>query len=882
MNSISTFLSKALGLFMLAFIGLPVLTHAQTTASTKPVTTGKITGKVIDAKTQEPVDFVTISLLKSTETAATKGTYSNESGEFIFQKIPFGAYKITFSFVGYETYTLTNVVLSAEKPVLKYDEIKLKQASTKLNEVTVTAQRSPFQVGADGLTYNVEESLQNSGASAVEALQRIPSVQVDADGKITVRGSSDIKVLIDGEPTELSKVLDMIPANALQKIEVLTNPSAKYTAEGSGGIINIVTKNRAGLRGSSLTVGANANTRNRYSGRLSYNYFTRKFSSFNNYNYSPFNNNTSSELFRENYSNNGISYLNQRSSGNNNSQNHNFFSNNTIRFNTTNSMTVNLGVTGSTNNNTNSSLNSQLNSELVEYGNFTRNNNSSNDNLTLKVGVGYRHIFVNKSQQQNFDRIAKRMDSIRNQMSKDPAFADSIRKVMQNPENARMAQQAGFTMQGGGGNRGGQGGGGMRMRGFDFQNQKELKTELNFSRSNRASNNAYNQYYYVPALDTSLQNNYSTDYGNTLGFKADLTWPFNQNKSRFETGVSSNLAFDTNRYRLDTLANNGSFEENRLLRNDFDKTDFVGAIYSQFSHTIKKFTFTGGLRLEYYKLNADLISRSFNFDKDFLTLHPSLNIFYKMDDVQSFKLSYSNRINRPSMNQLNPYIDNSDPLNIRFGDINLDPSRGHSFELGYNRFTSQGSISSSVYYRQTDDMINSITLVRERDTSFTTYGNIGQNRAYGVELNGNLMLFAGKLNLSGGASLNKNSFVNKRNSEFNRDRLTFNANSDARLSLPQNWNLSANLRYFGPQAFIQGYTEGYFTAGMDLRKTFLNRKLNLTISADDLFNTRNAARITSGSFVQTSKNQTVTRVIRLGLNYNFGGFNAAGGPQRGR
>ncbi|WP_165784607.1 TonB-dependent receptor domain-containing protein [Solitalea longa] len=870
-------MKRTLGVLLAVIISTTTFSFAQ--SGNKVATSGKITGKVIDAKTQQPLDFVTVALLKATETSGSKGTYSNENGEFLFQKTPFGSYKITISFVGYETLTLSNIVLSAEKPVVNYEDLKLKQVSNKLNEVTVTAPRSPFQVGTEGVTYNVEESLQNSGATAVEALQRIPSVQVDADGKITVRGSSDIKVLIDGEPTELSKVLDMIPASALQKIEVLTNPSAKYSAEGSGGIINIVTKNRSGLRGSSFTVGANANTRNRYSGRLGYNFFNRKFSSFNNYNYSPYNNSTASELYRENYDRNGnVSYLNQNSNGNINSQNHNFFSNNTLRFNSANSMTFNLNLTSSSNNNTNSQFSSLMNANQEAYQNFTRDNNSSNNNLTYRVGVGYRHVFLQQNQQQGFDRMMKVGDSIALKAAKDPKFADSMRTAMQNPvAMMAAAQKAGINlpaMMGGGS--GGPGGG---RRGFDFQNQKEFKTELNFSRNNMANNSAYNQFNSFPFIDTALQRAYTNNYSSTINFKADLSWPFNKNQSRFEAGLSTDIGLDQNRYHLDTLAEDG-FVENIRLANDFNKTDMINSVYTQFTHTIGKFTFVGGLRLENYYLNADLISRDHEFTKPFLTLHPSFSTLFKMDDVQSLRVSYSNRVNRPSMEQLNPYINTADQLNIKTGNLNLDPSRGNSFELGYNRFTALGSISSSVYYRQTDNMITSYTIVGERDTSFTTYANLSENRAYGLELNGSIMLFAGKLNVNAGASFNKNNFVNKLQSQFNRDRLTFNSNMDARLNLPQNWNLGGNIRYFGPQAFIQGYTEGYFTAGMDIRKSFLKRKLNFTISGDDLFNTRNAARITSASFVQTSKNQTTTRVIRFGINYNFGGFNLASGPMR--
>src|SRR2546428_1674019 len=174
-------------------------------------------------------------------------------------------------------------------------------------------------------------------------------------------------------------------------------------------------------------------------------------------------------------------------------------------------------------------------------------------------------------------------------------------------------------------------------------------------------------------------------------------------------------------------------------------------------------------------------------------------------------------------------------------------------------------------------MINSYTFIDEFGIANTTYANLGENISWGMDLNGNIMFFGGKLNVDMGATVLHNSFVNKFNSDFNREQYSFNSNLDGRLTLPSDWNIGANLRYTGPQAFLQGRTEGFLTAGMDLRKNFMKRKFNITLSADDLFNTRNSARIISSSFTQNSLNKTTTRVIRLGFNYRFGQLSAGGG-----
>lgn len=166
----------------------------------------------------------------------------------------------------------------------------------------------------------------------------------------------------------------------------------------------------------------------------------------------------------------------------------------------------------------------------------------------------------------------------------------------------------------------------------------------------------------------------------------------------------------------------------------------ISSGYLQFTQSLGKFTITAGLRLEQYNLVVNnLVSPDKDFDKPFLTLHPSINVMYKIDDIQSLRFGYSNRINRPTMDQLNPYVNITDPLNIKEGNINLNPSRGNTFELGYNRFTGVGSIGTSLYYRQTDDMITSYTVVGPRNISNTTYFNLGQNKAWGVDVNGSIM-----------------------------------------------------------------------------------------------------------------------------------------------
>lgn len=227
---------------------------------------GNIIGKIQDATNNEAVDFATVAVFKMGTESMVKGTSSNDGGAFKFFNLPYGKYSIRISFVGYDRQVFDNMELSAAHPVINFGTIKLKQSGNALAEVSITEKKQTVEYTADQITYNVGESLQAVGAVATDILKNVPMVNVDINGNATIAGKRNTRIFIDGKPSDymtanITDLLNVLPSDAIEKIEVMTNPPVKYSADGDG-IINIVLKKgyKVGLNGTlSMTAGSLGN-----------------------------------------------------------------------------------------------------------------------------------------------------------------------------------------------------------------------------------------------------------------------------------------------------------------------------------------------------------------------------------------------------------------------------------------------------------------------------------------------------------------------------------------------------------------------------------------------------------------------------------------------
>ncbi|MDP4184667.1 MAG: TonB-dependent receptor [Bacteroidota bacterium] len=265
-----------------------------------PASSGVLKGKIIDASSNQPMEYASIALYSAKDSALISGAVTAVDGTFSVKPLKYGQYYAVINFIGFQKQTIKNIQISPNKKLYDIGNIRLSSGGHSLQEVTVTAAQSQVQYKLDKKVVNVGQDINSRNGTAIEALQNIPSVNVDVDGNLTLRGSSSFTVLIDGRPSVLSgsDALKQIPATSIENIEVITNPSAKYDPSGVAGIINVILKKNVNL-GLTGIVNASVGTRDKYRSDVSLNYNKGKFNYILSVNFSDMKRYSTFDSYRE-------------------------------------------------------------------------------------------------------------------------------------------------------------------------------------------------------------------------------------------------------------------------------------------------------------------------------------------------------------------------------------------------------------------------------------------------------------------------------------------------------------------------------------------------------------------------------------------------------
>lgn len=289
---------------------------------------GRIEGRVVDAENEEPLSGATVSVHDAADSTLVTGSVTDEDGTFAINDIPHGTYTVRISFVGFATTNLTDVRLTRQRPERELDTITLSEQTAQLDEVTVSAERPAVDVQTDRTVYNTSEQLVTAGGSARTVLQDLPSIQVDIDGTISFRGNEGVTVHINGEPTSLSgqslaNFLQSLPAEAVESVEVIPNPSARYEPEGAAGIINIILKrNRSSGWSGGFTAGGGIPQSYSLSGNLGYQ--SGPWRVFSNYGFRGGSEDEGGTRFRQNLTEDPMEVLDQSSTESESDRGHTF------------------------------------------------------------------------------------------------------------------------------------------------------------------------------------------------------------------------------------------------------------------------------------------------------------------------------------------------------------------------------------------------------------------------------------------------------------------------------------------------------------------------------------------------------------------------------
>ncbi len=738
-------------------ITLLSLTAVLSAQDQTPKGNGKISGTVIDTKTNQPVEFATVALTDASG-KTIDGTIADAKGKFTISKVADGTYSLVISFIGYETITKSDLVIEGKKSDINVGTIKIGEEATQLGEVVVEAQKDLVEERVDRTIYNAENDATTRGGDATDVLKRVPMLSVDLDGNVSMRGSTNIMVLINNKPSTImansvADALKQIPSDQIKTVEVITSPSAKYDAEGSAGIINIITKKNTlegltlnvdagvGYRGSNL--GLNGNYRK---GKMGFSLGGFGRASYNVEGAFENDQNTidGTEIFQT------IQKANNRSQG--------LFGNYNLGWdydiNKKNSVTASVRYGVRNNNGFQDNLTSQSfqNGSSIPVSSSLRNVTTIDQSGTVDLNFNYTHLF--EKPQQEFSILALYSRNDRNN-----DFTNSI---------------------------------------LDFSSEEITQR---FKNENKGLNEEY-----------TIQADYQTPIG--------VNQMLEVGAKNIRRKVLSDFAYFT------AAGSDGEYvlQENQNLSNQLNYNQDVLASYASYTYSAKSgYSLKTGLRYEYTFINAFTRTEEDIDIPEYGVLVPSINASKKLKKG-TLKTSYNRRIQRPSIQFLNPNIQASNPFQRTVGNPELDPEYTNNFELGYSTFIKGTSLNFTGFLRNSNNAIQSLRNVAG-DTIVTTYANIGKENAYGMSFFANVSL--GKLSINGGgdvyfADLTNN--VPDPTQSASNQGWVYSGRLFGSYDLGNRWALQGFGFYRGRRVNLQGYQGGFGTYSLGARKEFKSKK----------------------------------------------------------
>jgi outer membrane receptor protein involved in Fe transport len=701
------------------------------------------------------------------------------------------------------------------KRIYDLGTITLSSGGVALDEVEITAVKSTNQFALDKRVFNVGTDLATRGGTAQDILDNVPSVNVDVEGNVTLRGSSGVRILVNGQLSGLVGIGDAnglrnIPSELIEKVEVITNPSARYEAEGSAGIINIVLKKdrRGGFNGSfdfitgdpyKLGVGVNTNYR---SGPLNFflNYSIRDNTSFGR-----------NDRYQENY------FADQTRAS--------FIDRDFERTGLSQTFRAGLGYTLAEN-------------TILTFSGLYRNGNDNNENITsyadYYLPAGTR--LIDQSTLTGADIILR--PELETEDESNSEFSINLDKTMGDGHTLRA--------------------------GLQYRSQNEI--EASDLREFLADANQN------PLSDPYLFQRTNNDEGeSSFIFNLDYVKPVGE-KGSMELGLRSTVRAVNNDYLVEEQNDAGVFESLPQFSNVFFYDENVHAAYGQYGNEVGNVSYQLGLRGEYSNVVTELQGTNEVNDRNYANLFPSLFFNYSFSEGSGMQLSYSRRIRRPRFWYLNPFFGFSDPRNFFGGNPNLDPEFSNNYELGYLKYWEKASLTSSIYYRHTYDVIERIQLEDANDESIliTRPENIGTEDNYGFEFVGNLRpakwwRMDGNLNLF--RSITEGSLGDV---VLNADTYTWSGRASTRFTFWNDSDLQIRYNYRAGRQTTQGNRDGVGTTDIAFSKDFLNKNLTLTINVRDLFNARKYIFETiTDNFYSSGFYQRRVRDISINFNYRL-------------
>ncbi|MCE7925533.1 MAG: TonB-dependent receptor [Haliscomenobacteraceae bacterium CHB4] len=786
---------------LLFILFLPALLAAQVPESGAPNAEKRILkGILADAESQIPLAYATVTLFSLPDSAAVTGAITDETGMFEVMAKP-GKYFLRAQFLSYKTKFVDGIALATDTDL---GAVLLTADATTLDEVVIRAEKSQVQFDLDKTVFNVGKDLANRGGSAADVLDNVPSVQVDAEGNVSLRGSENVRILVDGKPSGLvsfgSNGLQNLPANMIDRVEVITNPSARYEAEGMAGIINIVLKkeNRRGINGS---VDLTAGTPDEHGIALNMNLRRNKFNFFTNYGLRYQDSPGSNSMYQEYYSGDTTFITDLRGE-----RQRAGWSNN-LRLGADYSFTPKSTLTSAFS----WRYSDQDNYSLIRYYDFI-------NDLNNPVG------------------ITRRTD---NEKETEPNYEYSL------------TYKRSFGREG-----------------------HELSADFRFQDNSEREVSDFREIYFTSEEVLSGQPDLLQRSDNREGernaiLQLDYVHPFGKD-GKWEAGLRSGLRNINNDYIVEEFADN-AWTTLPGLSNNVLYGENIHAAYGIVGNKLNKLSWQAGLRTELADIKTELKQTNEVNDRPlYVNLFPSAHLNYDLPSENAIQVSYSRRIRRPHFRELNPFSQYTDARNFWGGNPNLNPEYTDAWEIGHLKRWEKGSLSSSVYYQYTTDVIERIRIQLSDTSAITRPTNLAVRHQYGFSFNGNYEPFS-VWKLTGNLNFFRSIMEGEYEGQvFDADTYTWFGRVSSRLTLLKKVDLQTTFNYRAPRQTTQGRAKAMYHADLAASTDVLNKNGTLTLSVRDVFNTRRWRSTTEGADFYTDGDfQWRARQVTLTFSYRL-------------
>ncbi|MFC6099090.1 TonB-dependent receptor domain-containing protein [Olivibacter domesticus] len=781
-----------------------------TNALAQPTT---VEGTIYDEITSTPISYASVTIHQKKDATLVNGVITNKQGKFSFPKLSAGNYILQIKFMGYETKKIDLKPFTAGQK-LNLGRIDINPSANFLNEVNIVSKQNPSYNVIDKQVYKAGQFESAKGGTAVDVIKNMPSVSVDGQGEISVRGSKGFLVLINGKPvqTDAYTILSQLPANTIENIELITAPSAKYDPDGKGGIINITTKKGAD-NGTSLVVNIqgglpsfedynNKESQKRYGTDLTFNYKNDYW-----------------DLTAS------ANYLRNDNAG--------------LREGDVYTIINNIKTTFPSN--------GERSFDKYNYGGRFNVGFSPDKRNTFSLGFFAGHKFQ--------DRLA---DIYYDNTKIDLSTGQAIGKKQYFNSNLQNKQ------------------GDFILGNFNYTHSFNKKSNLALSVLYEYADLFGSTINKNIEAENVVQHTVNT-YKNPLnGFRANLDYTLEIGKGKLESGYQFRQDSQDGNFIYSVAEQSEDFEIDPEFSGLVKAKNTIHSLYSQYAGKHKKLEYAAGMRYEYAYREVMISSDPDSHTLELNNLFPSANVLYTLDKGWKTKAGLSRRIQRTNNFELNPIPEREHSETLEQGDADLLPEYIYLMELGLIKSFKQGSFFTTLYFQDIKNPIQRVNSVYADTILNRIFTNAGKAHRYGIETGTNLQatkwwqLYLGanlyKYDIKG--TLFDNT-VNVENSDW-----VYSINFNTDFQLNSTLNIQGNVNYLSARPTAQGRDSRFLSPNLSIKKTFMNGRLSALLQWQNmdmgLFNANEQRITTFGADFYTTTNYIYEKdVIMLNLSFNL-------------